>query len=52
VRWSAEGIYWRDRLKIVRRWDLCGDAVLLRMASLILNTKPKSTVEAADDILF
>jgi hypothetical protein len=31
---------------------LCGAKVLLTMASLILNTKPKSTVEAADDCLF
>jgi hypothetical protein len=31
---------------------LCGGKVLLRIPSLILNTKPKSTVEAADDSLF
>jgi hypothetical protein len=29
--------------------DLCGAEVLLRVAPLILNTKPKSTVEALHD---
>src|SRR5260370_9585640 len=46
VRSSAEGIVWCRKLKIVRRRDLCGTKVLLTMTSLILNTKPKSTVEA------
>jgi hypothetical protein len=52
MRWSAERIVGLEKLKIVRRRDLCGEIVLLTMVSLILNTKPKSTVEAADDTLF
>ena len=44
------GLVWN--LKIVGRRYLYDGAVLLTMMSLILNTKPKSTVEAADDTLF